>query len=58
MTLRTADAADVSLAVRWSRWLSMSGPACIERRGDTAMVRFSGPGTAVLSSSLRPKGHC
>jgi hypothetical protein len=58
ITLRSADPAYVSLKVRWSRWLSMSGPACIERRGDTARVRFSGPGTAVLSSSLRPKGHC
>ena len=58
ITLRSADAANVSLAVRWSRWLSLSGPACIERRGDTARVRFSGPGTAVLSSSLTPEGHC
>jgi hypothetical protein len=58
ITLRSADAAYVSLAVRWSRWLSMSGPACLERRGDMARVRFSGPGTAVLSSSLKPEGHC
>ena len=58
--LRSPAAADVPLKVRWSRWLSVSGPACLERDGDNTRVRFSGPGEAVVSSalSLRPVGHC
>ncbi|MCA1710814.1 MAG: hypothetical protein LC789_03900 [Actinobacteria bacterium] len=58
ITLRSPGAAYVPLAVRWSRWLSVSGPACVERRGEDARIRFFGPGSAVLSSSLFPAGHC
>ncbi|MCW2613634.1 MAG: putative integral rane protein, partial [Frankiales bacterium] len=58
--LRSPSAADVELKVRWSRWLSVTGPACVERAGGGTRVRFSGPGEAVVSSrlSLRPVGHC
>jgi hypothetical protein len=58
VTLRAPGPAYVPVAVRWSRWLSVSGPACVERHGDGTRVRFRGAGRAVLSSSLRPRGHC
>jgi hypothetical protein len=58
MTLRAPERAYVPLVVRWSRWLSVDGPACVERHGSTARIRFEREGTAVLSSSLRPHGHC
>lgn len=53
-------AAYVDLVVRWSRWLSVSGPACLERHDSWTRIRFSGPGTAVVGSSLSltPRGHC
>ena len=58
--LRSPAAADVELKVRWSRWLTASGPACVERDGGGTRVRFTGPGETVVSSalSLRPIGHC
>ena len=49
---------EVGLVLRWSRWLSVSGPACLERRGDSVRIRFRGAGDAVVSSSLIPRGHC
>ena len=58
MTLHAPKRAYVPLVVRWSRWLSVSGPACLERNGDWTRIRFEGAGTAVLSSSLTPRGHC
>lgn len=48
----------VRVDVGWTRWLSLSGPACLERVGRRAYIRFDGPGTVVLSSSFRPRGHC
>ena len=58
--LRSPEAADVELKVRWSRWLTATGPACVERDGGGTRERFSGPGEVVVSSalSLRPTGHC
>ena len=52
--------ADVPLKVRWSPWLTVSGPACILRDGDTSRLRVSGPGEIVVSSalSLDPPGQC
>jgi hypothetical protein len=52
--------ADVPLKVRWSPWLTVSGPACITRDGDTSRLRVSGPGEVVVSSRLawRPPGQC
>lgn len=44
--------------VRWSRWLSVSGQACLERDGDRVRLRFRSAGTAVLGSGLTPKGRC
>ena len=60
VTVRSERSTEVALKVRWSRWLSVDGPACIERDGDGTRLRFSGPGTAVVGSrlSLRPVGHC
>ena len=48
----------VRVDVRWSRWLSLSGPGCLERDGDRVRVRFSRAGTVTLGSSLLPTGHC
>lgn len=58
--LRSPVAADVELKVRWSRWLTATGPACVERDGGGTRVRFAAPGQVVVSSrlSLRPIGHC
>jgi hypothetical protein len=44
--------------LRWSRWLSASGPACLERRGDEVRLRVSAPGPVTVTSSLRPRQHC
>jgi hypothetical protein len=53
-------AAYVDLVVRWSRWLSVDGPACLEKHGSWTRIRFTGPGFATVSSTLavRPQGHC
>jgi hypothetical protein len=48
----------VDVHVRWSRWLSVEGPACLERRGDEVRLRISAPGVVTLGSRLTPKGHC
>ena len=58
ITMRSDGPSYVPLVVRWSRWLSLTGPACLERAGDTTRIRFRTAGTAVLSSSLRPVGQC
>ncbi len=58
LVLRSDQAATVQVKVRWSRWLSLNGPGCLERDGDHVQVRFSGPGTVTLGSSLLPKRHC
>ena len=56
--LRSPGPEEVELKVRWSRWLSVEGPACVERDGDGTRIRFSAAGEAVVGSSLRPQGHC
>lgn len=58
--LRAEAPALVPLRVRWSRWLAVTGPACIERDGDTSRLRVSGPGEVVVASelALSPRGHC
>ncbi len=60
VTLRSPVETDVLLKVQWSRWLTVDGPACVEKDGTATRLRFSGPGEAVVSSafSLSPKGHC
>jgi len=60
--LRSEGTGSVPLKVRWSRWLTVAGPACIERHGDGegARLRLTGPGEVVVSSVLRldPPGQC
>jgi hypothetical protein len=58
--LRSSERAYVDLVVRWSRWLSVSGPACVEKHGSWSRLRFFRGGEATISSrlSLRPHGHC
>lgn len=60
ISLRSPQPAYVDLVVRWSRWLSVDGPACLERRGSWTRIRFSAAGDAVVSSRLavRSQGHC
>jgi hypothetical protein len=60
ISLRSPKAAYVDLVVRWSRWLSVSGPACLEKHGSWTRIRFAHAGTATVSSRLafRPHGHC
>ncbi|MFP5220193.1 MAG: MFS transporter [Actinomycetes bacterium] len=60
--LRSTGIGTVPLKVRWSRWLTVSGPACIERHGDGegTLLRLRGPGEVVVGSVLRldPPGRC
>jgi hypothetical protein len=58
--LRSPTRAYVDLVVRWSRWLSVTGPACVEKHGSWTRLRFLTAGDATVSSrlSLRPHGHC
>lgn len=59
MRLWSFGPAEVELRMRWSRWLSVDGPACVERVGGGTRIRFSGPGEAVVASRLRdPPGQC
>jgi hypothetical protein len=48
----------LDVRLRWSRWLSASGPACLERRGDEVRLQVRAAGTVTVTSSLRPKQHC
>ena len=56
--MRSPRAAEVELAVHWSRWLSVDGPACLLPSGSGTRLRFLAAGEAVVGSSLRPRGHC
>ena len=58
--LRADGPADVELRVHWSRWLSVTGPACVARAGEGTRIRFSGPGEAVVGSRFAwdPPGQC
>ncbi|WP_091441491.1 hypothetical protein [Micromonospora yangpuensis] len=51
---------EVTVRVRWSRWLSLSGPAGCVAPGDASSVTVRAPTTGEyeLSSALRPTGHC
>lgn len=58
IALRSDVAAMVDVRVRWSRWLSLAGPGCVEKNEDWTRVRFARAGSVTLGSSLRPSGHC
>lgn len=55
-----ADAGDLLVRVRWSRWLSLDGPGgCLTRGPDGFVtVRVDDAGEYHLTSSLRPRGGC
>ncbi|MGW3894573.1 hypothetical protein ACWD6L_05200 [Micromonospora profundi] len=56
----TATPGDVEVRVRWSRWLSLTGPdGCVRPGADGwTEVRVRTPGDYTISSSLTPTGHC
>jgi hypothetical protein len=58
LTLRATRPARVHVKLRWSRWLSVTGPGCVARSGDEVELRFTVAGTVRIGSSLRPRGHC
>ena len=58
LTLRADHAGDVHVRLRWSRWLSLTGPGCLEKAGSEVRVRVSAAGTLRIGSSLRPRGTC
>ena len=60
VALRSAAPGTARLKLRWSRWLTVRGPACVERDGTDTKVRFTGPGDVVISSRVLPlpQGHC
>ena len=58
MVVESARAAPVAVDVRWSRWLSLVGPGCLEQAGDRVLIRFLAPGTVTMTSSLKPTGRC
>ncbi|WP_422736183.1 hypothetical protein ACN263_21650 [Micromonospora sp. WMMD729] len=56
----TATPGDVPVGVRWSRWLSLSGPdGCVRPGADGwTEVRVRTPGDYTISSDLTPARHC
>ncbi|WP_435210190.1 hypothetical protein [Micromonospora sp. bgisy143] len=56
----TAAPGDVPVRVRWSRWLSLSGPdGCLRPGADGwTEVRVRAPGDYTISSDLTPARHC
>jgi hypothetical protein len=47
---------EVSLRVRWSRWLRVDGPACLAPAGDWTTLRTPEPGSYTISGSLTASG--
>lgn len=58
LRLRMDGPGSVVVNLRWSRWLSVAGPACLSREGDRVRVEASGAGVVTIGSGLRPRGHC
>jgi hypothetical protein len=57
--LRAGAATETLLKVRWSRWLTATGPACIARQGEYTRLVVHGPGDITIGSRLTgPRGHC
>ena len=56
----TATPGDVPVRVRWSRWLSVSGPdGCLRPGADGwTEVRVRAAGDYSISSGLAPARHC
>ncbi|MFJ2081806.1 hypothetical protein ACI2KV_27695 [Micromonospora chokoriensis] len=56
----TAAPGDVPVRVRWSRWLSLTGPdGCVRPGADGwTEVRVRAPGDYTISSDLAPAKHC
>jgi hypothetical protein len=58
LTLSSDRAASVHVVLRWSHWLNLTGPGCIERDGNETRVRFARPGTVTIGSSYVPGHRC
>ena len=53
LDLRTAGPGEVLVRVQWSRWLTLSGPGCLEPAGRWTRVRAAGPGLLRVGSALQ-----
>ncbi len=51
LTFTAPAAGDVTVRVRWSRWLTVTGGGVLYRDGDSVRVSVPGPGSYTLSSS-------
>jgi hypothetical protein len=58
VTFRASQPTDVHVRVRWSRWLTLAGPAgCLRREGDWIGVEVQQPGVYTVGSAFDPEGH-
>ena len=58
VTFRADQPTDVHVRIRWSRWLTLAGPAgCLRRVGDWTGVEVQQPGVYRIDSALDPEGH-
>ncbi len=55
--LRVSRAGTVAVAMHWSRWLVVSGDACLRRSGDAVAVVVARPGPVTISSSYTALWH-
>ncbi len=58
IVLQVDRARDVQVRVRWSPWLTVDGPACVERVLGGVVLKVREAGTVTLTSSLLPGNHC
>jgi hypothetical protein len=58
LVVRATGPGRARVRLRWSRWLTVRGPACLAPSEGQVELRFSGPGEVRLGSSLHPRGHC
>jgi hypothetical protein len=58
LVVRSEAAAEVGLSLQWSRWLTVSGDACLVHDGSAVRLRFLRAGQVRVSSSFRPAPTC
>src|SRR4051812_6394801 len=58
VTFRADEPSDVRVRVRWSHWLTLTGPdGCLRPSGDWTGVRVSQPGLYTIDSALKSDEH-